>query len=242
VPDAGRDAHLYRHAHSQPDRNRDGWSDGDSDFYSDSVTHHPNGDATTGMDTDAVDNPPHLDSDPNRYVNVNRSPTHPDAEPVGLTLGHRVDGTLAERQPHALPDLRDLRDSLSEPELVGKPGDALIVTYGDAGAHRFVVVDAHGRWIGHGVLSGLDFHVDSLSRGTRVLPLRSDPDPDADPLAVPESHVHAHRHAHHAVAGDFLARTGLVVERYDHTHTHSHSTRGNQRVPDDRQYHTDHEH
>ena len=182
------------------------------------------------MDTNTLPNPPDVDGDPNLVVNVNRTPTHPDARPPGLTITYPA-GHLA-----------DARDSLAESELVGQPGEALIVTYGDAGRHRFVVVDAHGRWIGHGVLSGLDFHVESLSRGSRVLPLRSDPDPDADPLAVTESHVHAHRHAHHAVAGDFLARTGLVVERYDHTHPHAHATAGRQRIPDDRQYHDDHTH
>jgi hypothetical protein len=192
--DADADPHPDADAHSQPDRNRDGWSDGHGHPYSD-----------TRMDTDAVDNPPHLD---------------------------RL----------ALADLRGVRDAFTEPELVGKPGDALIVTYGDADAHRFVVVDAHGRWIGHGTLSGLDFHVDSLSRGRRVLPLRGDPDPDAGPGALAGTHVHAHRHPHHAVAGDFLARTGLVVERYDHTHRHAHATTGRQRIPDDRQFHDDHEH
>lgn len=185
----------------------------------------------------------HADAEPNLPTNVNRSPTHPDARPLGLTVANGVAYTDPGRAAaYVLPVPLGGHDSLTEPELVGTPGDALIVTYGDAGAHRFVVVDAHGRWIGHGTLSGLDFHVESLSRGSRVLPRRGDPDPDADPVAFTDVHRHTHRHAHHAVAGDFLARTGLVVERYDHTHRHAHATAGRQRVPDDRQYHDDHDH
>ena len=72
--------------------------------------------------------------------------------------------------------------------------------------------------------------------GRKLLPVPAEPDPQPDAVA------HTHRHAHHARLDDFIARTGIVIDRYDHAHHHAHPTGGGQRVPDDRQYHDDHAH
>lgn len=133
----------------------------------------------------------------------------------------------------------------------------------DSDLVRVSVYDAHGvpLYRGPATVAVTDDAADRLVvrfrdlslRGRGLLPLRPHPDTDLrpdsvpapDPVAVPDplphadAHTHSHRHAHHARDGDWIARSGLVIERYDHTHRHAHDAR---RIPDDRTYHDDHEH
>ena len=144
------------------------------------------------------------------------------------------------------------------PNLVLHPGDALAVapdphdaTAGvvhlyDRHGHRFAVLDCDRA--GSDRFTVVAIRLVSAPGGGGGPPLRPQPEPVAHPLpdsyalpdvpagTAPGALVHAHRHPHHGRL-DVIARTGLVVDRYDHSHRHAHTT-----PRDDRSYHDDHEH
>ena len=174
-----------------------------------------------------------------------------------------------DTDPHRKPDAVSYRhraaDTYADPHGDRKPdpaGTYCFPTDGHFPGHllRVAVFDAGGRLVlnGHAtdrLTDAISNLADGLSIrygdpdvgyadphpaawGRNLLPVRPEPDADPDRDAV----VHAHRHAHHARLDDFIARTGIVVDRYDHAHRHAHPTGAGQRVPDDRQYHDDHAH
>jgi hypothetical protein len=142
------------------------------------------------------------------------------------------------------------------PDLVLHPGDTLTVAPDEDAALHLSGADGHV----YAVLEldrGPDpdaFRIGAIrllsAPGGRLLPVRAlaqpqpiaHPHPDSYALpdvpadVAPDALVHAHRHPHHGRL-DVIARTGLVVDRYDHTHRHAHTT-----PRDDRSYHDDHGH
>jgi hypothetical protein len=149
----------------------------------------------------------------------------PDAEPVPDLVLHPGDTVTLSGDPHGRPRL-----TLSDAD--GNDYADLDCAPAAPDADRWRVVSI--RWLGEREL----LPVRALEQPCTVAHL--DPDryalPDVPAGTAPGALVHAHRHPHHGRL-DVIARTGLVVDRYDHTHRHAHTT-----PRDDRSYHDDHGH